>query len=41
MSYVAFSPMQFEVMRWWLLQKDTATYDGIICVGGVRRGKTL
>ena len=41
MSYVAFSPKQLEVMRWWLPQKDTAKYDGIICDGAVRSGKTL
>lgn len=41
MSYVAFSPKQLEVMRWWLPQRDTAKYDGIICDGAVRSGKTL
>ena len=41
MSDVAFCPKQLEVMRWWLPQRDTAKYDGIICDGAVRSGKTL
>lgn len=36
-----FSPKQMEVMNWWCPQSKGYGYDGIICDGAVRSGKTL
>ena len=38
-KFVSFSPKQLRVLNWWL--RDGADYDGIICDGAVRSGKTL
>ncbi len=41
MSYCPFSPKQLDVMSWWSPLRETSRYDGIICDGAVRSGKTL
>ena len=41
MGYTAFSPKQLDLLSWWLPQRETSKYDGIICDGAVRSGKTL
>lgn len=41
MSFKAFSPKQLKVLRWWCKGIGTENYDGIICDGAVRSGKTL
>lgn len=41
MSFKAFSPKQLKVLRWWCKGSGTENYDGIICDGAVRSGKTL
>ena len=38
MKFSAFSEKQLKVLRWWCGGKG---YDGIICDGAVRSGKTL
>ncbi len=41
MSYKAFSKKQLDVLSWWSPKRRTSSYDGIICDGAVRSGKTL
>ena len=41
LSYTAFSKKQLDVLSWWLPQRETSKFDGIICDGAVRSGKTL
>ena len=41
MKFKAFSPKQLRVLRWWCPGSGDAGYDGIICDGAVRSGKTL
>lgn len=41
MSYHAFSKKQLDVLSWWSPNRDTSRFDGIICDGAVRSGKTL
>ena len=36
-----FSPKQLTVLNWWCLKSPYKKYDGIICDGAVRSGKTL
>ena len=37
----SFSRKQMELLSWWLPERGTSRYDGIICDGAVRSGKTL
>lgn len=37
----SFSRKQMELLSWWLPERRTSRYDGIICDGAVRSGKTL
>lgn len=37
----SFSRKQMELLSWWLPERKTSRYDGIICDGAVRSGKTL
>lgn len=41
MSFKAFSEKQLDVLSWWSPKRKTSSYDGIICDGAVRSGKTL
>lgn len=41
MKFKAFSAKQLRVLRWWCPGSGDAGYDGIICDGAVRSGKTL
>lgn len=41
MSYRAFSRKQLDVLSWWSPRRKTSRFDGIICDGAVRSGKTL
>ncbi len=41
MKYKAFSKKQLKVLNWWCPKSDSSRYDGIICDGAVRSGKTL
>lgn len=41
MQYKAFSRKQIKVLNWWCPKSKTSNYDGIICDGAVRSGKTL
>lgn len=41
MSFKAFSEKQLDVLSWWSPKRNTSSYDGIICDGAVRSGKTL
>ena len=41
MSFRAFSSKQLKVLRWWCRGSGREGYDGIICDGAVRSGKTL
>ncbi len=41
MSFRHFSKKQLDVLTWWSPQRRTARFDGIICDGAVRSGKTL
>ena len=41
MSLVPFGKKQLQVLSWWSPRKSTCRYDGIICDGAVRSGKTL
>ena len=41
MKFEAFSPKQLRVLTWWCRNSDTASFDGIICDGAVRSGKTF
>lgn len=41
MSFKAFSKKQLDVLSWWSPNRKTSQYDGIICDGAVRSGKTL
>lgn len=41
MSVKAFSEKQLDVLSWWSPKRKTSSYDGIICDGAVRSGKTL
>ena len=37
----SFSRKQMELLSWWLPERGMSRYDGIICDGAVRSGKTL
>ena len=41
MKFEAFSTKQLRVLTWWCRNSDTASFDGIICDGAVRSGKTF
>ncbi|MBQ1659092.1 MAG: PBSX family phage terminase large subunit [Clostridia bacterium] len=41
MSFKAFSEKQLDALSWWSPKRKTSSYDGIICDGAVRSGKTL
>lgn len=41
MRVAAFSRKQLDVLSWWSPKRRTSHYDGIICDGAVRSGKTL
>ena len=41
MNYKPFSRKQLEVLGWWSPMRESSKYDGIICDGAVRSGKTL
>lgn len=41
MSYRAFSKKQLDLLSWWSPNRKTSRFDGIICDGAVRSGKTL
>ena len=40
-GFVPFSRKQLKALTWWLPGSPTAHFDGIICDGAVRSGKTL
>ena len=40
-EFTSFSPKQLKALTWWLPGSPTRHYDGIICDGAVRSGKTL
>lgn len=41
MIFSTFSKKQLKVLTWWCKNSDTCDFDGIICDGAVRSGKTL
>ena len=41
MSFTNFSEKQLNVLSWWSPNRKSSRYDGIICDGAVRSGKTL
>lgn len=41
MKFEAFSKKQLKVLTWWCNNSPEGKYDGIICDGAVRSGKTL
>ena len=41
MSFKPFSKKQLDVLSWWSPLRESAQFDGIICDGAVRSGKTL
>lgn len=41
MTFNTFSKKQLKVLTWWCKNSDTCDFDGIICDGAVRSGKTL
>ena len=41
MNYKAFSEKQIKVLNWWCPNSEFSDFDGIICDGAVRSGKTL
>lgn len=41
MSFKSFSKKQLDVLSWWSPNRESSEYDGIICDGAVRSGKTL
>ena len=41
MSFRHFSKKQLDVLSWWSPKRKTSRFDGIICDGAVRSGKTL
>ena len=41
MKFETFSPQQLRVLTWWCKNSDTEKFDGIICDGAVRSGKTF
>ena len=41
MSFYPFSEKQLDVLSWWSPRRESSRYDGIICDGAVRSGKTL
>ncbi len=41
MVFDTFSEKQLKVLTWWCKNSDTSQFDGIICDGAVRSGKTL
>lgn len=41
MSFQPFSKKQLDVLSWWSPLRETSKFDGIICDGAVRSGKTL
>lgn len=41
MKFETFSPGQLRVLTWWCKNSDTEKFDGIICDGAVRSGKTF
>ncbi len=40
-EFAPFSPKQLKALTWWLPGSGTEHFDGIICDGAVRSGKTL
>lgn len=41
MRFHPFSSKQLDVLSWWSPERESSRYDGIICDGAVRSGKTL
>lgn len=41
MKFETFSPKQLKVLTWWCSNSPTKNFDGIICDGAVRSGKTF
>ena len=41
MKFESFSPKQLRVLTWWCKNSELNNFDGIICDGAVRSGKTL
>lgn len=41
MNFYPFSKKQLDVLNWWSPTRKTSHFDGIICDGAVRSGKTL
>lgn len=41
MKFETFSPKQLRVLTWWCSKSPCKDFDGIICDGAVRSGKTL
>ncbi len=41
MNFVTFSEKQLKVLTWWCKNSNYRDFDGIICDGAVRSGKTL
>ena len=41
MTFKPFSKKQLDVLSWWSPSRKTSSFDGIICDGAVRSGKTL
>ena len=41
MNFKPFSKKQLDVLSWWSPSRKTSRFDGIICDGAVRSGKTL
>ncbi len=40
-KFKAFSKKQLDILSWWAPNRNSSRYDGIICDGAVRSGKTL
>lgn len=41
MKFETFSPKQLKVLTWWCKNSESGNFDGIICDGAVRSGKTM
>lgn len=41
LNFIKFSEKQITALNWWCPHKNTSNFDGIICDGAVRSGKTL
>ena len=41
MKFETFSPKQLNVLTWWCKNSENRHFDGIICDGAVRSGKTM